>query len=121
MMQADNKRGTPRFTLRLTGGAGAYTAGVDQCGIAHCELVDVSAGGLKGRLLTPEKLCVPLQQGQSIELQSFASDQLEFMRGKTGVVAWVNLLGHQFGVRFHEDVDADEVEALIFHFSSFFG
>lgn len=120
-MNFDNKRKAPRFTLRLSGGAGAYTAGVADCGTADCELVDVSSGGLKGRLLTPDKLCPPLATGQEIELQSFASRQMDFLRGKTGVVAWLTPIGHEFGVRFHEDVDPDQVEAIIFHFSSFFG
>lgn len=120
-MQVENKRKAPRFTLRLTGGAGAYTAGFDECGTVHCELVDVSAGGLKGRVLTPTKLCTPLVQGLSIELQSFASEQMEFLIGKTGEIAWLAPIGHEFGVRFDEEVDSDQVEALIFHFSSFFG
>lgn len=119
-MSGDEMRAAPRFSLKLKGGSGAYTAEVADCGTVHCELLDVSSGGLRGRLLAPDKLCAPMVQGQTVELQSFAAQKLDFMSGKTGSIAWTSDLGHQFGVRFDDNLPKDDVEALIFHFTSFF-
>ncbi|BBD07958.1 PilZ domain-containing protein [Desulfovibrio ferrophilus] len=120
-MPGEDKRAAPRFSLKLKGNSAAYTAEVAQCGTVHCELLDVSSGGLRGRLLNPDTLDTPLERGLVIELQSFASERLEFMQDKTGTIAWYNQLGSQFGVRFDDNLPKDDVEALIFHFSSFFG
>lgn len=120
-MRADDMRRAPRFSLRLSGGAGAYTAGSERSGTLHCEMLDVSAGGLKGRLLTGGRLLEPLSAGQQVELMSFASPQFNFMLGLTGEIAWINNLSRQFGIRFHQELDPDDVETLIFHFSGLFG
>jgi len=115
------RRATPRFMLKLHEGNGALTALVDDCGSVHCELLDISSGGMRGRLLTPDKLCAPMREGQTIALTSFASRKLSFLAGKTGRIAWANTLGGEFGVQFHEELPPDQVEAMIFHFSTIFG
>ncbi|MBU1003315.1 MAG: PilZ domain-containing protein [Proteobacteria bacterium] len=119
-MLGEDRRKTPRFQLKLTGGSGACTAQVAGCGSVRCELLDVSSGGLRGRLLASETLSSPVQQGQTIELQAFASERLGFMQGKTGTIAWFDNLGSQFGVCFDDNLPKDDIEALIFYFSSFF-
>lgn len=119
-MPGKDRRTTPRFQLKLKGDYTAYTAHVAGCGMVQCELLDVGSGGLRGRLLNPDTLCAPMKRGQTIELQSFISERLDFMRGMTGAIAWFDDLGSQFGVSFDTNLSQDDVEALIFHFSSFF-
>lgn len=119
-MDDADKRTHPRFMLRLKGNEGGYHAEVEDCGILFCELQDISSGGLRGKLADKDVPGMPLTQGQEIELSSFVSDKLEFVEGTTGIIAWTHPSARQFGVRFHDVLPKDDVEALIFHFTSIF-
>lgn len=119
-MDDADKRSHPRFMLRLRGGEGGYHADVPECGLLFCELQDISSGGLRGKLADRNIPGMPLRQGQEIELHSFVSAKLDFVEGQTGTIAWTNDSARQFGVRFHKALPKDDVEALIFHFTSIF-
>lgn len=119
-MPTQEQRTAPRFTIRLTEGASAYTANVESCGQINCELLDVSSGGLRGKLLNQNIDCSAIAQGADVALLSFASDSFDFMKDKTAKVAWVRDDSRQFGLQFTDGLTKDEVDALIFHFTYLF-
>lgn len=119
-MPENDQRAAPRFMIRLKGGEAGHKAEVTDIGPMLCELQDISAGGLRAKLVDHAVRGMPLREEQTLELNSFVSDKFAFIEGATGAIAWTNDAARQFGVRFDAPIPQDEVEALIFHFTSIF-
>lgn len=120
-MREKEKRQTPRFTIRMTSGASAYSALSQTCGQINCELIDISSGGLRARLLNKDTACSALKQESQVELLSFSEDSFDFLVGTKGTIRWNRNDTRQFGLEFNEKIPADQVEAILFHFNYLFG
>jgi len=107
------RRRWERFILRLAGRPGRPSCRTGVAGmVLDCEIADISCGGARLAVTDREARLGLLQEGQRVELVSFAEERFDFLQGKRGIVSWIKPGEREFGMCFDSVEGKARIEEL---------